>query len=148
MLCLQWPCTQLRDSQFAEKNQHFQIPNNFGYKTPIKINQSCCGLLSKYSKFIHPYWMLSLNNVARTWPNKYNISQHLKMLAEKLEHFKLEPKTRNMSQNIASEWPNMFMSCQTMLRSFCRPFNMVTPTRLALCFFNLRNSKYSVSRGS
>jgi len=48
------------------------------------------------------------NIVARTWPNDYNIMQHPKMLHEKqilhekFDHFKFEPTTLSVLQNVAT----------------------------------------------
>ena len=46
------------------------------------------------------------NIVARTWPNDYNIMQHQKGCMKNLTIFKFETTTPNMSQHVATGWPN------------------------------------------
>ena len=46
------------------------------------------------------------NIVARTWPNDYNIMQHPQCCVKNLTIFKFEPTTPNMSQHVATGWPN------------------------------------------
>ena len=43
---------------------------------------------------------------AQHWPNDYNIIKHPQMLRENLTIFKFEPTTPNMSQHVATRWPN------------------------------------------
>ena len=61
--------------------------------------------------------VLRRNNVARMWPNKYNIMQHSKCCEKNLTIFKLDPTTRNMLQHVVTGWPKVRnMLCSTMLQ--------------------------------
>ena len=62
---------------------------------------TCCELIIE---LVRMPW----HNIAvRTWLNDYNIMQHLQMLRQDLTIFKFEPTTPNMSQHIATWWPNV-----------------------------------------
>ena len=63
--------------------------------TLLRRAAACCKLKIELVR------MPRRNIVVRTWPNYYNIMQHLQLLRHKCDLFKFEPITPNISQHIA-----------------------------------------------